>query len=488
MSEAGGAVASEQPSPPPDASPHVPRSRHGQRLRFIDATRGLFVLWMTLGEYENTDCSESATCTFFFSHMGTSATSVTAYDLVMVGFLMFMGFLFTRSFARRVASEGTGHALLHACLRSGGLLVMGLLTMRVDDLDPFPYYYDGNDNLKITWDVVPSLGLAGLVALAPMVALLHRPWRRMFVGFALLCVYQLLMCLPQTGWRKFARRSAHGGILATIFVFSGIIVISSSMGDILLSEREQEAQSTSSETEGLVAHGSSTATPAPADMKDWANWIKSFSAKPAPLRLFLIGCAFAVAGVLVAQVPSLYASKREASFAWALTALGLSCGVSGVFWILEAAYDVTVSLLVWWGSNPFFVYIFGGGVALMLQAAAGAFSLELHAGVSVLLLLTGTAICTIAVYALRNRAIDTLHICLCVSVCLMPSFVLTYVRYEWLAKRETLRDIVFLQIPQLIGLAIAVAYSLHGKSAIAALQALFKKRAAPQEAAHHTLA
>ena len=101
---------------------------------------------------------------FFLEHPlnQTTTTIMNFYDIGTPAFICIMGLLMPLLFFRRKDTKGVRSAILHMVYRYGFLLLLGLLIFFIDQGD-FIKLVDGM--VIIRWDVLPTLGLVGLIAI-----------------------------------------------------------------------------------------------------------------------------------------------------------------------------------------------------------------------------------------------------------------------------------------------------------------------------------
>ena len=88
-----------------DAPPFVERNRPKRnKFAWIDQARGLFMVWILIGEYIPENLIESfPPFVFLFAHPYKDDHYITAYDLVVPGFVFVMGMFLHYTVRKRIA-------------------------------------------------------------------------------------------------------------------------------------------------------------------------------------------------------------------------------------------------------------------------------------------------------------------------------------------------------------------------------------------------
>eukprot|EP01129_Flabellula_baltica_P015469 TRINITY_DN7897_c0_g1_i1.p1 TRINITY_DN7897_c0_g1~~TRINITY_DN7897_c0_g1_i1.p1 ORF type:complete len:415 (+),score=36.98 TRINITY_DN7897_c0_g1_i1:29-1246(+) len=308
---------------PPDLTESLPSKQN--RSVWIDQSRGLFILWMILGSIIPSQwLTDSQVLYFFLAHPGTTAKTVTLYDLVMVGFLWIIGLLFSISFQRRRHKQGYYEAVKYVYVRYVMLLVVGLFLVWLQS-DGF-IACKRNGMHVVRWDVIPSLGLAGLVAI--VLLQVPHPIARVLVSVLMMVIYQL--CLVYWNWREIAVHSVHGGVLGTIFTFAPMIAMGSGFGEYLL-------------IPGNI----------PVVLMGNTGKVSKIS-----ITYIVSGIIIGMTGILLSFIPEMWPSKRQATLTWCLIAISYSIIISGIFLILEQVQKrITFIYLKAFGLNPMLLYL-----------------------------------------------------------------------------------------------------------------------------------
>jgi hypothetical protein len=167
----------------------------------------------------------------------------------------------------------------------------------------------------VIWDVLPSLGLVGLIAI-PFLFL--NPKMRTILASALLIFYHLMLLYG--GWREYAIRSVHGGIFGTIFGFSVIMIYATCLGELFFIDRE---------------------TPEKKKYQIYA----------------IVGIIAFIGGILLALIPEWYANKRQVTLTYILISFGASILLSFIFVGIDKIVKEPIFILDSYGKNPFLLYV-----------------------------------------------------------------------------------------------------------------------------------
>ncbi|GAB4313471.1 MAG: hypothetical protein Kow0069_14580 [Promethearchaeota archaeon] len=155
-----------------------------RRIRWVDQGRGLvmFLLVLTLAFPPDEWKSEAALHAiaagqpvsfvdwlkalsfFLFGHPGRDATYMTIFDVGAAAFVFVIGLMFSISVRKRLESGGTREAVKYVVVRYGLLLLLGYLIMAAGG--ELVYESERVPGVPVlNWDVIPTLGLVGFVAL-----------------------------------------------------------------------------------------------------------------------------------------------------------------------------------------------------------------------------------------------------------------------------------------------------------------------------------
>ena len=143
---------------------------------------------------------------FFLAHPPnqTIVEHMNFYDIGAPAFIFIMGLLMPLSFSHRKQKDGVSKAVRHMVIRYGIIFLLGFLVIFIDHGEIITMV---GEVPVIIWDVLPTLGLVGLIAI-PFLWLKPKP--RAIVATAMLIFYQFMLLFG--GWREYAILSIHGGI------------------------------------------------------------------------------------------------------------------------------------------------------------------------------------------------------------------------------------------------------------------------------------
>ena len=289
-----------------------------KRYYWIDHARGFIMLLLVLTEFLPMFIRDAAR--FFLEHPINQRTAeyMNFYDIGAPAFIVIMGFLMPLSFFRRKEKDGTGKAVRHMIIRYGIILLLGYLVILIDQ-QAIVKTVDGM--IIVIWDVLPSLGLVGLIAIP---FLFVNPKIRAILASVLLIFYQLMLFFG--GWREYAIESVHGGIFGTIFGFSAIMIYATCLGELFFIDKE---------------------TPERKKYQIYA----------------IVGIIAFLGGILIALIPGWYANKRQVTLTYILISLGTSILLSFIFIAIDKKYNKPIIILDSYGKNPFLIYI----IAIVLE-------------------------------------------------------------------------------------------------------------------------
>ena len=169
--------------------------------------------------------------------------------------------------------------------------------------------------LILIWDVLPSLGLVGIIAIPTLFLNIKI---RGLLASVMLVLYQFM--LVYGGWRAYAIESVHGGIFGTIFGFASIMIFATCFGEYLLLDRTVD------------------------EKKKYQNFA-------------LIGIITLVVGMVLAFIPEWYANKRQVTMSYILISMGASILLSFLFIGLDKLTNKPIFILDSYRKNPFLLYI-----------------------------------------------------------------------------------------------------------------------------------
>ncbi|MFX1589452.1 MAG: acyltransferase family protein [Promethearchaeota archaeon] len=290
----------------------------GKRYYWIDHARGFIMILLVITEFLPAFIREAAR--FFLEHPEPQRTVeyMNFYDVGAPAFIFIMGFLMPLSFFHRKERDGTGKTVRHMIIRYGVILLLGYLVILIDQ-QAIVKTVDGM--VIVIWDVLPSLGLVGLIAIP---FLFVSPKIRAILASALLIFYQLMLLFG--GWREYAIASVHGGILGTIFGFSVIMIYATCLGELFFMDKEK------SENKKYQIYA-------------------------------LVGIIAFLGGILLTLIPEWYANKRQVTLTYILISLGTSILLSFVFVGIDKVVKKPIFILDSYGKNPFLIYV----IAIVLE-------------------------------------------------------------------------------------------------------------------------
>lgn len=264
---------------------------------------------------------------FILEHPENSTTiqGMNYFDIGAPAFILIMGLLMPLSFRKRQGKFGTSSAVKHVLIRYSIILGLGLLVFLIDG----GYFIKINNGEPviiagipvIRWDVLPTLGLVGIIAL-PFLWL--KPKIRAIAASGMIIFYQIM--LMYGGWREYAIESIHGGILGTIFGFSVQMIWATCAGDLLLVNKE----------------------------------IKE---KKKYMIFALAGTIAITIGYLLWLFPEMYPNKRQVSLTYILISSGASILIAFLFIAIDRKVQKPIFGLDSYGKSLFIVYI----IAIVLE-------------------------------------------------------------------------------------------------------------------------
>jgi len=288
-----------------------------KRYYWIDHARGFIMILLVITEFLPAFIREAAR--FFLDHPINQRTVeyMNFYDVGAPAFIFIMGFLMPLSFFHRKERDGTGKAIRHMIIRYGIILLLGYLVILIDQ-QAIVKMVDGMT--IVIWDVLPSLGLVGLIAIP---FLFVNPKMRAIIASVLLIFYQVMLFF---GWREYAIASVHGGILGTIFGFSVIMIYATCLGELFFMDKK---------------------TPEKKKYQIYA----------------IIGIIAFLGGILLSLIPEWYANKRQVTLTYILISLGTSILLSFIFVGIDKIVKKPIFILDSYGKNPFLIYV----IAIVLE-------------------------------------------------------------------------------------------------------------------------
>lgn len=265
---------------------------------------------------------------FFLAHPPneTIVEYMNFYDIGAPAFIFIMGLLMPLSFLHRKERDGVNKAVRHMVIRYGIILLLGFLVIIIDHGKIITTVGDVN---VIIWDVLPAIGLAGLIAL-PFLWL--KPKLRGIVATIMLVFYQFMLLYG--GWRDYAIVSVHGGIFGTIFGFSVIMIYATCLGEVMLLNTEH----TDKKKHQIYA---------------------------------IVGAIALLCGFLLWLFPGWYPNKRQVTLTYISISLGASILLSFIFIGIDKKVKKPIFILDSYGKSPFIIYVIAVVIEILLSDVIG---------------------------------------------------------------------------------------------------------------------
>ncbi|MFX0001006.1 MAG: hypothetical protein ACFE9Q_00515 [Candidatus Hodarchaeota archaeon] len=318
-----------------------------KRFYWIDHARGFIMIWLVITLYLPTAIREGI-LRFFLSHPENETTThiMNLFDIGAPAFIVVMGLLMPLSFFHRKERDGVKKAVKHIIIRYGIILLLGLIVVFIDQ-GALIKTIDGM--LVIQWDVLPTLGLVGLIAL-PLFWI--KPKIRAVIASLMLIFYQIMLIYG--GWRDYAIASVHGGILGSIFGFSTIMVYSTCIGEFLFINEQSD------------------------EMKKYKIYL-------------IIGLVSFIGGLILALIPECYANKRQVTLTYIMISLGTSILISFLFIALDKKVEKPIFGLDSFGKNPFIIYILAEVLSIIIIDIIG-YDIDIFIGILLMIIVTVIAL------------------------------------------------------------------------------------------------
>jgi len=292
-----------------------------KRYYWIDHIRGIIMIFLVITEFLPVIIRVGSEIgRFFLAHPDNEifVEYMNFYDIGAPAFIFIMGLLMPLSFSHRKERDGVTKAVKHMLIRYGIILILGFIVIFIDQGEIIKME---GDVVIIYWDVLPTLGLVGLIAL-PLLWLKPKP--RAIVATVMLVFYQFMLLYG--GWREYAILSIHGGIFGTIFGFSAIMIYATCLGDVMLLNKEYT------------------------DKKKY--------------QIYAIAGALALlAGLLFWLVPGWYPNKRQVTLTYISISLGAFILLSFIFIGIDKKVQKPIFILDSYGKSPFIIY----AIAIVLE-------------------------------------------------------------------------------------------------------------------------
>ena len=292
-----------------------------KRYYWIDHARGFIMILLVITEFLPTIFREgSEMARFFLAHPPnqTIVEYMNFYDVGAPAFIFIMGLLMPLSFSHRKERDGVAKAIRHMVIRYGIIFLLGFLVIFIDHGEIITMV---GEVPIIIWDVLPTLGICGLMAI-PFLWL--KPKLRAIVATVILIFYQFMLLFG--GWREYAVLSIHGGIFGTIFSFSAIMIYATCLGEEMLLNKE-------------------------------------YTNKKKYQIYAIVGAIALFGGLLLWLVPGWYPNKRQVTLTYISISLGASILLSFIFIGIDKKVQKPIFILDSYGKSPFIIYM----IAIVLE-------------------------------------------------------------------------------------------------------------------------
>ncbi len=293
------------------------------RMRWIDQVRGFILVGLCITLAEPWEEVEGTLLFFFTSHPDETAMYMTAYDIGTLAFLFILGLSMALSFNKHREKGGTSSAIMKLLSRYGLLLLLGYVLMLVEHGFDFSVLLTPSSELGYSiplWDVVPSLGLVGFFALPFL--FIKKPKIRMRVAYGWMFLYEMLLLITDIDY--FASLTYHGGVFGTIFTYTGVVLIASSMAEYVFTSIENPKK----KMKNLALFGAGN---------------------------LVVGAIFWIIAALTKTLV-LAPNKRLATFTYALISLGVIVLAIIPFVWADEVKNKEMPYLVAFGRQPFLTY------------------------------------------------------------------------------------------------------------------------------------
>ncbi len=325
-----------------------------KRYYWIDHARGFIMILLVVALFLPIWITEGP-ARFFLAHPENQQTTtlMNLYDIGVPAFIFIMGFLMPLSFTRRKERDGVKKAVIHMVIRYCIILGLGLLIFIVDG--GYLIKESGGELVVVAgipvirWDVLPSLGLVGLIAI-PFLWL--KPKLRGIVAAGLLIFYQIMLLF--SGWREYAIESIHGGILGTIFGLSVVMIWATCFGELLfVNEKLTEKRKYQ-----IYALG---------------------------------GIVCLIIGLLIMIIPDWYPNKRQITLTYILISTGVTILASFVFIGIDKKLQKPIFILDSYGKSPFLIYVISVLIEFLIVDLIG-YEMDLLVAIPMIIVVTVIAI------------------------------------------------------------------------------------------------
>lgn len=268
-----------------------------RRIASIDQFRGFAIVLMVVANYLGGVNGVPS----YLKH--APDIGLTVVDLIAPFFIFAIGLTYRISFERRATSGGLGAAYTHFATRFLAIAGIGAVFAAGEDI------ISGQGG-QISWGALQAIGAAGIVCLV-VIRLGTLP--RLAIGAALLAGYQILL---DRYFLADVLGSHHGGLPGSLG-WGGMLVLSTVMADLY------------HDRTGAMWRGKRT--------------------------YGIASALFLAAGLASAEFAPI--SKNRVSASYVLVSLAASALLFRVFDYLSGSLGRRMPALVWWGTNPLFLYV-----------------------------------------------------------------------------------------------------------------------------------
>ncbi len=321
------------------------KEKASKRLYWIDHARGFIMILLVVTEFLPIAIREAARFLLAHPENQRTTTMMNFYDIGAPAFIFIMGLLMPVSFFHRKERDGVKKAVSHIFIRYGVILALGLFVILIDQ-GSFIKIEDGM--IIVVWDVLPSLGLVGFIAL-PFLWL--SPKIRAIIASGILIFYQIMLYF---GWREYAIASVHGGILGTIFGFSVLMIYATCLGELLILNED-------------------------------------YTEKKKYQIYAIFGIICFIGGLLISFIPEWYANKRQVTLTYIIISIGVSILLSFIFIGIDKKLQKPIIILDSYGKSPFLIYIIAILLEFLISDIIG-YEMDLLIGIPMILLITAITI------------------------------------------------------------------------------------------------
>jgi hypothetical protein len=368
-----------------------------ERINWIDQARGFIMFYLVLTEFfPKSLLGNDPFTAFFFTHPSPEESPwMNAYDIGVPAFLFIIGLLYSVSFSSRMRKKGSADAISNAVLRWGLIYMAGMIIILATKSEGFGEMKEiapGVEMFVVTWDVLSSVGLIGLICI-PFMFLQRKP--RLIVSYTMMSFFQAMLFIPGTYWREYSLKSFHGGILGGIFVLTPIVLTGSCIGEYYIMDVE---------------------TPRNEKNK----------------KLAIFAAINLAIGLVLWAIPGGYPNKRMSTMSWAV--ISLAAIIVGLFVFTYSDYETEnypnlnpvnrfrITLFKAYGVNSLLIYVLAVTPSGIVALTKGDLSTELE------LTLRGTMVIATSMIAYtlcrKSKVISTTKVALAMVIILVVLFAI----------------------------------------------------------------